>query len=463
MGDLVLTDLREGEASIRLPKDLLGRLSLRDVSNKLVLEVHKTAHREMVIGVEQGYYHIVLEQGKDVSEAVLIVDEKKEYRLGEDLFHRVIVSENATRGGSLANLFFPVGVRVRNDSGDTSLFLSLFAGSEASVNGVMASGFYNRTFLSSSGYQGSIVANIANADFSGFQSSLAVDITQGDLFGVQLAPLFNLVGGNLGGLQVSGLINMAAGNVKFGQIGAVNIVEGEGAYFQAGAFNSSRKSIRGLQFGVGNIGKEVKGVQFGLVNFADDMSGVQVGIVNISKKLNGLPIGLIDIQFNGENHVDSVLSAPFSKSSELFQRPFSTVYFRFGSRYFYKYFSVGFPVATEQQSSAPAYLAGAGLGLRVPVLFPGLAAHLDGGAAYHSPVHELDLTDGMDILKDIVPHVRVFASWKFVGNAGLLCGLDELIYTKYFHTLPQASPDFYVRTGYGFLVIYSRLFFGVQL
>ncbi|MDP3178906.1 MAG: hypothetical protein Q8M76_13450, partial [Spirochaetaceae bacterium] len=330
-------------------------------------------------------------------------------------------------------------------------------------DGVMLSLLYNQTIGGSTGYQGSLFSNIAGGDFHGMQGSIGVNYSKGDFVGLQLSPVFNGTAGTMKGLQVS-LFNFAGADLMIGQIGGVNVAAGEGGYVQLGAYNLSKRSIRGLQAGLLNVGKNVAGLQVGLVNYSEDHDGVQLGIVNVSKRLNGIPIGIVDIQFNGENHIDFVVQSGGSSFEGMTEKLYATTYFRFGSRYFYKYFDFGLhgPQA-EATDGYPAFIAGAGLGLRIPALFEGFAIHADAGANYHSPVSRLELVEDPDFPHKIVPQFRLFASCKLFRNAGILVGLENWIYTKHFHDFPSDATDFEILTEYGLLMVDSRLFVGVQL
>jgi len=471
MGNLVLTDLRAGEAAILLPKELIGRVTLRDVTNKLVLEVRKDEPKELRISVEQGYYRILLEEGRSLLESTLIIDESRDYLLGREAFHGVAASAHATRGPGGEMLasnqpltFFPLGLSLESEEGGTIVQASLLGRSgRAPFHGLMTGLFATRSAGPSSGVQLSLIVNFGEGEFTGWQNSLGANAVSGDLFGVQTSGMYNEVGGNLKGVQLGGM-NLVKGDAKFGQFGAWNTTLGGGDYFQAGLLNNSRKAITGVQAGALNIAKKMEGVQFGLVNFSEDHRGLQIGLVNVSKRLDGLPIGLIDIQYNGENHIDIVAASPILDFQGLQTLPFGSIYLRFGSRYFYKYFNLGMRnpgLGAEAQD--PVYSVGGGLGLRVPLFFEGFAFHLDGGAAYHSALPGLELTADPDFLAKVVPQFRTFASWRLAAHLGLVCGLEHWVYTRHFQSFAPASPDFSVRSDFGVFEVDSRLFLGLQL
>jgi hypothetical protein len=464
MGNLVLTDTRKGSAVLAFPESLSGRISVRDVSNKLVVEFTKFAGQEQRVGIEHGYYRVLLETGGAFSESVVLVDERRQYDMTRDGFKKVAVSRNATRGAEHDSLdVFMVGFGVYGDSETPALFVNAFGGKTASVDGVMLGLLYNRTSAVSSGLQASPFANIAEADFYGMQGTLGVNLAQADFFGFQSAFLFNDVAGDLKGVQLSAF-NHVAGNAKFGQLGLINSVEGGGSYSQIGGLNRSASSIRGLQAGAANVAKEIRGLQLGFVNYSERHSGMQIGLVNISRELDGLPLGLIDIQFNGENRMDFIFQTVASRFDDLDDNLCASTYFRLGSKYFYKYF--GFGVLGIDESEYPGYpdwFAGLGLGLRVPALFDGFAFHLDAGANYQSAKASLDLTGEEDFADQVVPQFRLFCSSKFYKNFGLIAGFEQKVYTKYRHEYPEKGDYFRIDTGYGILLVGSRFFVGFQL
>jgi hypothetical protein len=474
MGSLVLTDLSRGEASIRVPREMAGRFSVRDASGGLVAELRKSDDKAIAISVEQGYYKVLRENGGELSEASVIVDEKMEYALSRDSFKGVSRFASATRGiGDGGISFFPVGLRATGDDGATVAYASLFGGVAGRLEGFMGCLAYGRAVGAAKGFQGTLFASVADSSFAGMQGSLGVAIAGGDLFGFQSSVFYSAVGENLSGIQLS-VVNRVRGNARFGQIGGVNIVQGEGSFFQLGGANYSG-GIRGLQAGLANLGLDVegaqagavnysrkqRGVQVGLINFSEDMTGVQVGLINVSKNLVGVPLGILDIQMNGENHIDAVFSpTSLSGGTELLE----SMYFRLGSRYFYKYMDVGrLALKREPDSGFPVYHVGFGIGLRVPLFFDGFALHLDGGANYQSLRNSIELVEDPTFWQKVVPQIRLFATCKLYKGFGLVAGMEQWIYTEDFHRIPEGAGDFSILTGYGRLVVDARLFAGIQM
>lgn len=63
-GDVVLTDIRETSASLKILKNVKGRFFIRDENEKLVAEINKAEGKMAVIGLEDGRYTIAMEKEK---------------------------------------------------------------------------------------------------------------------------------------------------------------------------------------------------------------------------------------------------------------------------------------------------------------------------------------------------------------------------------------------------------------
>jgi len=464
-GNLVMTDLRSGGATLVFPAGMGGKVTVRDIANKLVAEVQKAPDQVLNLGVEEGYYKIAWESGLVLLDFTEVVDEPRAFPVSPDLFRPVEKKVTTRRGPDTTGLIWGVGgFRVLGDGGKDSVSISLLGGNSPQVEGVMAALLYNGTSGSSSGYQGSLFANSNAADFNGFQGTLGANLTVGDFIGVQSGGVFNEVGGRLSGLQF-GLVNHVAQTLNLGQWGVVNLLDGDGKYFQMGGWNQAAASFTGLQLGaLFNYAQNLTGVQMGLVNYSDEHTGVQIGLVNISHKLTGLPIGLIDIQFNGQNHLDQVFGFTGGSWETLNKDLTSTTVLRFGSEYVYKYFSFQTRLAySGQNDQLPALGLGVGLGIRIPVLTPGLALHLDGGTTYSRQDYQLDLRADSGVWNKMVPQFRTFASWSLGPNFGVLVGWDHPVLTKNFHPTFSTENKLEIKTDWGNLYMANRFFFGVQL
>lgn len=466
-GNLVMTDLRSGGATLIFPKDMRGKITIRDIANKLLAEVQKTADQELTLGIDEGYYRISWEDRGILSETTSLVDEARAYPIQLALFQGVDKTTNRTRGEddqSPAVRIAPIGVGVGTAGGIDNVNFNLLGGQSQTLDGVMFGLFFNRTTKPSSGIQLTYVTNIAGSDFAGFQGTFGLNLAGGDFIGVQHGWVFNDVAGRMAGLQV-GSINHIGGTLNLGQLGFVNLLDGDGRYLQFGVWNQANAGFAGVQAGfLVNVARSINGVQFGLFNYSEEQNGVQFGLINVSKKLNGIPIGLIDIQFNGQNHIDQTFGITSGRWEDMNQDILSTTTARLGSEYFYKYFAVQTRLAyTGENETLPAVTLGAGLGLRLPLLFPGLALHLDGGSAYTINDPSLDRTGNHNVPYMFVPQFRTFATWGIVPSFGLIAGWDHPVYTENYHPEFDTRGKVHIPTAWGNLYVDSRFFLGIQL
>jgi len=462
-GNLILTDLKGGGATLNFPMGLAGKVTVRDITNRLIVEVQKGADKELVLGVDEGYYKITLEVSGSLSETAIAVDESRAFSVPAAGFRPATKEATQSRGPSDSTVVpSGAGIRVVDSQGRDQLSLNFLLGKSPGIDGMMLALLSNQTGQTSSGFQGSVFANVAGADFIGTQLALGVNWTEGDFQGVQLLAAFNGVAGSVSGVQV-GAVNSIGQTMNLGQLGFVNLLAGNGKYFQIGGWNQAAAELTGLQAGLGNWVQNLTGVQVGLFNYSEEQVGVQIGLINVSKKLTGLPIGLIDIQFNGQNHIDTLLGFTGSRWESLNKDLVSTTVLRFGSEYFYKYFSYATRLAyTAENDTLPAVSLGVGLGFRVPAFFPGFAFHGDVGTTYNRTNFDLDFRSDPSIGNKFVPEFRTFATWTFYQNFGLVAGWDQHIFTKYYHPDLNTDGKLELKTDWANLYVSSRFFLGVQ-
>jgi hypothetical protein len=147
---------QEGKRGPRLSGKPLRQDQRAGRVQQVVVEFTKFAGQEQRVGIEHGYYRVLLEKGGAFSESVVLVDERRQYDMTRDGFKKVAVSRNATRGAEHDSLdVFMVGFGVYGDSETPALFVNAFGGKTASVDGVMLGLLYNRTSAVSSGLQAS--------------------------------------------------------------------------------------------------------------------------------------------------------------------------------------------------------------------------------------------------------------------------------------------------------------------
>jgi hypothetical protein len=263
-GDVVMTDLHETSATLSLDINLEGRFFIRDGNGNLFAELRKFRGRAIELGMPPGKYSIEMEAPSRMwmSGGVEIVAGKKTALSMNDMkamARKVTVS----RGNDNIVLTNPL-----LDSACREPWRMNF-GSIASAGNAKPE----------RGFQLSLFANIADAEFCGTQLSSIVNIAKKDMSGAQINPIVNIALERFNGTQVS-TINLMNSGDKAVQTGAINIAKDVG-YVQAGAINIA-KDVGYVQGGAINIAKDVGYVQGGAVNIAKDVGYVQAGATNIA-------------------------------------------------------------------------------------------------------------------------------------------------------------------------------------
>lgn len=97
-GDVVLTDLRQGDARLRLGRGLSGRVFIHDPAGSLVLEFPKAAGSELELALGRGRYRLVAVGDGEVREAEVVLAAGESRVLSEELFSRIEVLDAIARG-----------------------------------------------------------------------------------------------------------------------------------------------------------------------------------------------------------------------------------------------------------------------------------------------------------------------------------------------------------------------------
>ncbi len=97
-GDVVLTDLRQGDARLRLGRGLAGRVFLHDRSGSLVLEFPKAAGSELELALEGGRYRLIAVGDGEVRESQVELAAGESRVLEDNLFSRIEVLDAIARG-----------------------------------------------------------------------------------------------------------------------------------------------------------------------------------------------------------------------------------------------------------------------------------------------------------------------------------------------------------------------------
>jgi len=96
--DVVLTDLRSGDARLRLGRGLAGRVFIHDRSGTLVMEFPKAAEAELEVELARGRYRLVVVDESEVREAEVEVAGSGSREVGEGRFSRTEILDAIARG-----------------------------------------------------------------------------------------------------------------------------------------------------------------------------------------------------------------------------------------------------------------------------------------------------------------------------------------------------------------------------
>jgi len=97
-GDVVLTDVRRGEALLRLGREVAGRVFVHDPSGALVMEFQKPAGSGMELGLERGRYRLIVVTDSEVREAEIELAPGAGRELSDDQFSRTEIIDAIARG-----------------------------------------------------------------------------------------------------------------------------------------------------------------------------------------------------------------------------------------------------------------------------------------------------------------------------------------------------------------------------
>jgi hypothetical protein len=97
-GDVVITEVRRGEAVLLLGREVAGRIFVHDQASALVMEFHKPRDAEMELGLGRGRYRLIAvsESGVREAEVELAAGEKRE--LGGEQFSPTEIIDAIARG-----------------------------------------------------------------------------------------------------------------------------------------------------------------------------------------------------------------------------------------------------------------------------------------------------------------------------------------------------------------------------
>ena len=334
-GDLVLSDVSASDCLLTLPRELTGRVILRDKNEKLVSEINKTMLAPVYLALEEGQYGVTVIGDASTLQGNFVLASKETYALSPanlSPMPRVATRLRGADGEELGDEadepvpeleHFPfVFSLVCNEMHlalkkeiSTGFSLGVIRSSVYQANGAMLASVGNEAMVMS-GAQLSGVYNIAR-DVSGIQGAGVFNISR-DTHGVQGAGVLNFAQ-DVTGVQGSGVLNIARSMQYVQGAGVCNVARDATGVQGAGVLNVTLDSMTGVQgAGILNVARgDMTGVQgAGIANFAGgnvtgvqgtsianialgNVRGVQVGFVNFCKGDCGFQLGLINYSRNG--------------------------------------------------------------------------------------------------------------------------------------------------------------------
>ncbi|MHB9291600.1 hypothetical protein Holit_00678 [Hollandina sp. SP2] len=404
-GDMVLTDIKETSAVLRIGEDITGRLSIRDGSDFLVAELTKVSVKPLELGLEPGSYRITLQQGDTFYRAHAQLTEDSRVSLTFADFRPVAADLGSRNRGADAAEEEDVPVHVLNFQFIPGMDITGHSGEKA-INNILLGPF------------AAVGHNLQGVGVAGF-----VLINSGWVQGVQASALFNLADGYVRGVQSAGIFNSTGDSFRGVQgAGIFNIVDGDAAGAQAaGIFNRTGGSVQGVQAaGIFNYtGGSFKGLQAGLVNIAKDGRGLQAGLVNISGSETVAPLGLVNIVKGGLLH-----PAVFYDDMG-----FLNLSFRSGSKHVYTLLTAGVQPKFHYDPNV-LLVSRAGLGVEFPIGNFFIDVDITGGS-----IVNLEYGKGSSVSSSLA-QLRFTTGYKIFEHLGIFGGISY----DYIHRW-ESSPD----------------------
>jgi Caspase domain len=315
-GDLVMTDLRNTSAGLRLGETLRGRIFVRDASGQLVAELHKAEGHAMELALAPGNYEVTLERDGRAYRAQLSVPLGAPLALEEQslVLHEleptrargVGDSENPRRFAVDVSLVPPLSLDgALGGDVENAVQLAALVEGAAALRGVGVSGLVSYLWRAHRGVSATGLVNVVGGPTVGLQMAGLVDVSGGPLGGAQVAGLAAWANHGGEGFQTAGILDGVRGSFQGLQTaGVVNLVGGEFRGAQIAGVANQAGQVAGLQLALLNIGGSVRGAQIGVVNIASDVIGTQLGVVNVADSEEGAPIGVLSFIGNGRASAD---------------------------------------------------------------------------------------------------------------------------------------------------------------
>ncbi len=283
-GDLVMTDLSRPAAALQIPKQISGRLYVRDTQGNLVVELNKPAGRMVELALDVQAYQILLDRDGSLSRTEVKLAANTTTVLQSSAFVSVQGARHRLRGDEAEPegdvRVVPFGVGLVPPASTNSRYRHVPGSSAFRIKNQVAFHFGWGRSHQLEGFALALGGNQQLEYVEGVQLAVGVNLTD-RLEGVQLGVGAN-VAEDVDGLQLGASLNLAQGELQGAQLGLVNVVA----------------AIDGVQAGLINVGTQRQlGVQAGLVNVAGVLSGLQAGLINVAAapRTEGLQLGLVSV------------------------------------------------------------------------------------------------------------------------------------------------------------------------
>lgn len=272
-GDVVLTDLGSGAATLTLTERLEGRVFLRDRDGHLVAEFVKQAGRTLDLALSAERFSLVVDERGELFRGRVVLEAGTTVELGPSQLEPAEPDVTLARGLLYA---------------DVPLAIAL-------VPTVTTHGLASRDQLHHASV-GLVAVDAARLRGFGLGSVATVYAHGAD--GVQLAGAWNHGGSLVRGAQLTFGVNSAG-------------------------------SVHGVQLGVVNVAsRRVLGAQLGVLDIAHTSTGVSLGAIIVARHAKGAPIALLPLIGDGIHHLELEVGTlvPMSASLKLGSRVVYTKY-----------------------------------------------------------------------------------------------------------------------------------------
>ena len=433
-GDLVLSDISNGEAMLSLSKDAKGKFIIRDANGKLISEINKIAGQPIFMALPAAQYSAVIIDEYSTKQGYFNLEKDQIYVLDQNSLSTIKRKTNRVRGSEIEE---DLDEDDYEDEDDEILPIDDLVKESSTARGS------RRRYTTPEKDMAELISDSNEAQKAAIEEekiekeeSIAEIFAPHNMsyFHFSFVPGVSFVGGgldhslvslgilgaadtNVHAFQVSGLMNIATKSVDGIQTsGLFNIAGDVNGLQDTGLFNIA-SSVNGAQVaGLFNVAEDVNGVQVaGLFNVAKEINGAQIGVVNIAEENNGVALGVFNFIGNGMHHIG------FAWDSN---RMFDT-YFQSGTRRLFMTIGTSVDYVTlfndenDMKDYASIYYAGLGTEFRFgwtsfdfEVLFKNVVYYPD-----YPKKSEKEEYEKFDYNQYVIPSVR--ATWNVISGSHL--------------------------------------------